>query len=465
MYVLKSLRRVRYTRTRMKIVADDTRPNETNTIGTTGSDVIALQEVRSSKDPKVANQIVEIKAGLPSYFKWHVFKVANNVSFIDQTIDTDYPGEGIGIISRLPVVDSSVQYLLPHPRDPDKNKRVIVHARVKDRDETLYDILVVHLSYYRQQQCRNIADITTFITKRRLHNVIILGDFNTYNDYNWPIEIFLRGRVTKDNPCWKVRKDADLSGLHFKDAWLVVHPKEDGLSFSNMPSPGFESRPDRILMESKLHVKSVKLIGNGDRYKQRYKAAIHWSRFTNIIQSAYLSYKGVTGYPCKHDCGPRGSCQCGVCVAIGNKQDCLLPNCDTCNNSTFKSLVAHSILFVMVMFHLFYAIVLILTIGANSYGDTLYSILGFKCCLFNPKLCKFRGTSFRRKQKFIKVSQVWPVFWLPPYVQFFGSLIVLLFLCMYTKTVFRTVLDLTYTVLDEELFPSDHLMVVAHVIT
>lgn len=63
-------------------------------IHTTESDVIALQEVRSSNFSENANQIVELMAALPSQYKWHIFKVANNVSFFDNTIDKGYPGEG-----------------------------------------------------------------------------------------------------------------------------------------------------------------------------------------------------------------------------------------------------------------------------------------------------------------------------------------------------------------------------------
>lgn len=70
--------------------------------------------------------------------------------------------------------------------------------------------------------------------ERRLQNIVILGDFNTYIDYNWPVQIFLDGKVTKDNPCWKAGGSIDLSGLQFKDAWLVTHQDESGFTFSNM---------------------------------------------------------------------------------------------------------------------------------------------------------------------------------------------------------------------------------------
>lgn len=225
-----------------------------------------------------------------------------------------------------------------------------------------------------------------------------------------------------------------------------------------------QSRPDRILVASRLKVQSIHLIGNGTRYKQRYKAAVHWSRFATIVQSAYLSYQGVSGFPCQHDCGPQGSCQCGVCVAVGNHRDCHLPNCDTCNTVVFKTLVLHIFLYVTIGFHLFYSVVIILTVGASSYGDTMYSILGFKCCLFNPKLCKSSTSTARRKQVLLKLCQWWPLFRLSPYVQFVVNAIAIWSMSIYTKTVFKSVIDCTYNVLEEELFPSDHLMVVAHIV-
>ena len=61
-----------------------------------------------------------------------------------------------------------------------------------------------------------------------------MGDFNTYNDYNGPIDIFIDGKVSKDNPCWKIKHNVDLSRLTFKDAWVDGNPDENGLTFSNM---------------------------------------------------------------------------------------------------------------------------------------------------------------------------------------------------------------------------------------
>lgn len=224
-----------------------------------------------------------------------------------------------------------------------------------------------------------------------------------------------------------------------------------------------ESRPDRILVEPSIHVKSVQILGNGTRYKRRYSGAVHWSRFISIIQSAYMSYQGVEGYSCLHDCGPHGSCICGVCVAVGNKNGCHLPNCDICNKDVFTSIVKHFTIFIIVLLHLCYTVLIIMTIGTNSYGDSLYSILGWKCCLFNPRLCKSTSFTVRHKHKLLKVCRLWPLFRLPPYVQLFMYTLSLVIIYFYCSQTFHHIIDTTYNVLDEELFPSDHLFVVAKI--
>ncbi len=58
------------------------------------SDIVALQEVRSGADPVTHNQVQELQAGLTSQFKWNIFRVANNVSFVKRSIHQEFPGEG-----------------------------------------------------------------------------------------------------------------------------------------------------------------------------------------------------------------------------------------------------------------------------------------------------------------------------------------------------------------------------------
>ena len=223
-----------------------------------------------------------------------------------------------------------------------------------------------------------------------------------------------------------------------------------------------ESRPDRIIVSSSLNVHSVTLLGNGSYYKQRYKALIHFDRFMSILNAAKLSYHGVSGYSCMQDCGPHGSCQCGICVGVGNNQNCDLPNCPICDVETYKTIRTYCIISVIIILHLFYSVVLVLTIGAGSYGNTIHSILGFQCCLFNPDLCKKSVRNFQRKNKFLRLLHIWPIFRLPPYVQLLLSSVTLTLFLLYVRNKLDAIFILSYSTLVEEFFPSDHLMLTAH---
>ena len=57
-------------------------------------DVICFQEVRSGSQPESENQILDLKALLPSKYKWHIFRVANNVSLVINSIHTHWNSEG-----------------------------------------------------------------------------------------------------------------------------------------------------------------------------------------------------------------------------------------------------------------------------------------------------------------------------------------------------------------------------------
>ena len=235
------------------------------------------------------------------------------------------------------------------------------------------------------------------------------------------------------------------------------------LFFPLQPTPGFESRPDRILVSSHFQIESISLIGNGSRYKDVYKSSIHWLRFTSVIQSSFLSYQDVDGYPCLHDCGPHGSCICGVCRSGGNKNSCSLKDCDICSKELFQRLILNFILFSIIFIHLFYSLVVILVVGAGSYSESLFSILGCNCCLCNPRLCLTTIKLHSRRYRLMRVCQFWPVFRLPPYLQLFLSFGSLILFMTYVRSWLHPVLDLTYATMDEEFFPSDHLMFTAEI--
>ncbi|KAH3893227.1 uncharacterized protein LOC127859717 isoform X1 [Dreissena polymorpha] len=427
-------------------------------------DVIALQEVRGSERLTTDNQLEELRTLLPREYKWSYYKMATNVTLLADMIDDPRGQEGIGVISRCEIVDKTVTSLHPNTQNPDKNRRLAVSVRIRDAAGLIFDLVAVHLSYYRQQQCENIADVLNFVNKRDMKNVILLGDFNTYNDYEWPVRL-VTDKLDHNNPCTRLinSKWPSMNKGLYKDAWISTNPEEKGLTFSNMPTPGLESRPDRIIVSSHLHVKSVRRLGDGSRYRQRYEGAIHWSRFVTVVQSAWLSYHGISGYPCRHDCGPHGSCICGICVAVGNENNCRLPNCEQCNEQTFKRGLVIFVIFLFFFVHLFHSILAILSVGSSSYGDVVYSILGFKCCLFNPKLCETQSKFSRKTNVLLRHCQKWLIFRLPPYWQLLLSIVLFICLYIYAKNVLVNVIDITYNILAEEFFPSDHLMVIADV--
>ena len=207
----------------------------------------------------------------------------------------------------------------------------------------------------------------------------------------------------------------------------------------------------------------VFLTGNGSRYRDVYKPSIHWLRFSTILQSSVLSYQGIDGYSCFHDCGPHGSCICGVCKSGGNQNTCNLKDCDLCNEELFKRLFLHFVLFLIILLHLFYSLVIILVVGAGSYSETMFSILGCNCCLMNPKLCISTVRIHTRRYRLMKLCQIWPLFKLPPCIQFVVSFVSFILFIAYVKSWLHPVLELTYAALDEEFYPSDHLMLTAEI--
>lgn len=68
--------------------------------------------------------------------------------------------------------------------------------------------------------------------------MVILGDFNTYKDFEGPFQLFTARALDKRNPCLK--KIQRMSSSFMKnvgpltDAWLSIHPDQKGLTFSNM---------------------------------------------------------------------------------------------------------------------------------------------------------------------------------------------------------------------------------------
>ena len=125
----------------------------------------------------------------------------------------------------------------------------------------LVNFFVIHISYEKTTQCRNMNELLLFLDSFD-SNIpqILLGDFNTYfnaiflfnhvffryADYEYPVAILSNVEVTSH-----CRRTSQI-GRPFRDSWTTFHKDDniDGRTFSLMPWPGLQSRPDRILTNS-----------------------------------------------------------------------------------------------------------------------------------------------------------------------------------------------------------------------
>ena len=72
---------------------------------------------------------------------------------------------GIGLLSKHKIKSHNIKHLTYHS-GPDKNKRVILHAVIETGGAAV-NVIVVHLSYEKTQQCGNAEEILQYIKGTR----------------------------------------------------------------------------------------------------------------------------------------------------------------------------------------------------------------------------------------------------------------------------------------------------------
>ncbi len=207
---------------------------------------------------------------------------------------------------------------------------------------------LIHWSYDKDQQCQNAVE--TFSQLHRLSQTrqnldVILGDFNIYNEWAWPILYLLDGNIDQSNQCTHVLNrhhpkgndavipppwysDSSLLMEPFFDAWKTLHPNNDGFTFSTFGDKGLHVRPDRILYRGDHRVKlsSVTLheesgCGTGSCFWRTVGV-----RASKVL--ALFSAKSAHSHDsCGQDCGANAVCHCGVCVLVPNSENSPLPSC------------------------------------------------------------------------------------------------------------------------------------------
>ncbi|XP_068714606.1 uncharacterized protein [Montipora foliosa] len=318
-------------------------------------DVIGFQEVRAdAKDNR--NQLTELQNLIPQY-KHLIYQP---VAVVTPPLGDDEPPgwekEGLGLLSKHPVILSHVVNLTVEKMSVDKNKRILLHAQIEIEGEEL-NVFVVHFSYDKYQQCKNAVDLINFVASTKTEHSVLLGDFNAYNDFSWPVKAIMEGSLDKEGPCQQ--SQALSQGYAFVDAWVTANGDGTGYTFSNMPEPGLVSRPDRILVSlSGFQVISAELHGDGKVYQQKYSLQNKWQRLKTTFRVARETALGPRyKYTCYQDCGPHGSCRCGICVTGGDHRNCKLPICRECDFEHYQSFIFIGLLYSATGAFLLYSLV------------------------------------------------------------------------------------------------------------
>ena len=223
--------------------------------------------------------------------------------------------------------------------------------------------------------------------------------------------------------------------------------------FLMQPIPGFISRPDRILVSDRYFaVRMAEVRGHGPDYAEKFKHHIRHARQAAILEAAKRTYYRQPGGNCIHDCGPHGSCRCGICVGGGDKNACPVPDCHECTTEFYRH-------YLIIKF-LSCAFVLQLCIAAIQIGLSLY-----------------RGGTLHRHRTIFQVPTAVSLkrmrhLYISSCLNMCRSLAILNFLIglgglwtmgAWSQAVFGESTELVNNILPEEFNPSDHLMVISEV--
>lgn len=200
------------------------------------------------------------------------------------------------------------------------------------------------------------------------------------------------------------------------------------------------------------------LAGNGTDFRNYNYQNVIISRAKTILRTSFDAVFGRSGYSCLQDCGPHGSCRCGICISGGNQNNCNIPDCAECSSLTFISFLALMIPFGICLLVLFFSVLKILIVSTKLRHEDILEIFGYRCCLFNKNLFNF--PTVPRKYK-MKATKLFYLCKLPPFLLMLIMLILLLLVLLLLRLFFHDNIQLIYSLLPEEMFPSDHLIVFA----
>jgi endonuclease/exonuclease/phosphatase family metal-dependent hydrolase len=224
-------------------------------------DIVGIQEVRTITEEQNRNQMEELMQHLPKYK--HIYEPVMNVADPNQNGAT--VEEGLAIISKHPI--SNIRTLHQRSTTKNWNNRLCYNA-VITKDGTDIDFYVTHQAIDPVDQCTKMKQILEFMNERKDMKQIILGDFNTYYDFPYPMDVLsmntpqFRTNMFQNKNCEQecqkkkfdecVKAITPISNdLPLTDIWQQLHPLDNGHTFTNYKDQDM-SRPDRILYRGGL---------------------------------------------------------------------------------------------------------------------------------------------------------------------------------------------------------------------
>ena len=80
-----------------------------------------------------------------------------------------------------------------------------------------------------------IQSYNSLFSEARLSNVITVGDFNTYKDFDLPLSLLAQLKSVANSVCYEMKpKYRQKYSIVLNDAWAMLNPSKKGLTFSNM---------------------------------------------------------------------------------------------------------------------------------------------------------------------------------------------------------------------------------------
>ncbi|MBU6997343.1 MAG: endonuclease/exonuclease/phosphatase family protein [Theionarchaea archaeon] len=222
-----------------------------NAIVQCNADVIALQEIRFDRSQEsttltyqnMGEQIVSDLSQYSGYatcaivYQWAQYYANGSVT---QKITTTW--EGLGIISRLPIVETGSAFLSMPQNSGDKNHRITQYITVTTGAGNTVHVFNAHFAVYSWcPLClnSNVTETLEYMNKISTASRVLVGDLNAPPDNEEIQRLKTSGLV---------------------DMWPTLHPGEDGFTYPSYPTPN--ERIDYVWADKGLatSVKEIEII-------------------------------------------------------------------------------------------------------------------------------------------------------------------------------------------------------------